>query len=85
MTEKGIADIVRRDVANICSIYPTVGDALYDEPRERLVARITKSIAAEIQQRDARIADLEKERDDLKEEIETREEVAWKRAQMEVD
>ncbi len=43
-TLKRIEEIVRKDLKAICSIYPTVGNAFYDEPRERLIGRIAHSI-----------------------------------------
>lgn len=35
---------IKRDIDSICSIYPTVGEAMYDEPKSRLAQRIANRI-----------------------------------------
>ena len=35
---------IRKSIDRICSIYKTVGDAMYDEVRERLTLEILKSL-----------------------------------------
>lgn len=37
---KRIVAAIKRDIDNIGNIYPTVGAALYDEPKDRLATRI---------------------------------------------
>jgi hypothetical protein len=36
------AELVRKDIDNICCIYASVGAAMFDEPRERLALRIAQ-------------------------------------------
>ena len=35
---------IRRDIDNICCIYPTAGEAMYEEVRQRLTGRICSTI-----------------------------------------
>lgn len=44
LTLDQLEEIVRKDLKSICSIYPTVGNAFYDEPEARLIGRIAHSI-----------------------------------------
>lgn len=37
---KRIVEAIKRDIDNIASIYPSVGAAMYDEPKDRLALRI---------------------------------------------
>jgi hypothetical protein len=39
---------VIRDIRNIGCIYPTVGQALYEEPIQRLAGRITTTVLDEL-------------------------------------
>ena len=48
------AELVRKDIDNICCIYRSVGEAMFDEPRERLALRIA-------QRHEKRVADLEQQ------------------------
>jgi len=46
VVRQALAERIRKDIANIGSIYGTVGAALWDEPVERLVGRILASVEA---------------------------------------
>jgi hypothetical protein len=42
--KKRLVEKVKRDIKNICCIYPTVGNAMYEEPLERMIGRIAVTV-----------------------------------------
>jgi uncharacterized protein YfaS (alpha-2-macroglobulin family) len=51
------AELVRKDINNICCIYASVGAAMFDEARERLALRIS-------QRHEKQLAELKKQLED---------------------
>lgn len=44
LVRKRLAEQIKKDIENIGCIYGTIGAVLWDEPVERLVCRILKSV-----------------------------------------
>jgi len=43
-TRGQLQQMVEKDLRNICSIYPSIGRAFYDEPEKRLIQRIAHTM-----------------------------------------
>ena len=48
LVRQRLVDAIKRDIRNIGCIYRSVGDALYDEPVNRLAERIASTVEREL-------------------------------------